>query len=195
RRSWCLDQPLTDTNYVYCYGGQDVLKMGLGHASVTRAPHPEGTDRLRDRSFHSRSLLVLFFEFLALLAAPSCLPRFVFCLRADCDRSPQALGSSAMDPARARLAVETRELDLDHLIVHMIYSRCPAQTRLTRRASRLLFVPVNAKTLRIKPAPGLRLPVIVGACRAIKIDPILAGDAHQQFRFDIACVNEVCAWK
>src|SRR5262245_4272802 len=104
--------------------------MGLGPASVMRAPHPKGPDRLRDCPFHSGSLLVLFFEFLALLAPPTCLQRFVCFLRADCDRSPHALGSSAMYPTRARLAVETRELDLYHLIVHVIYSRCPAQTRL-----------------------------------------------------------------
>src|SRR6185295_18017033 len=90
---------------------------------------------------------------------------------------------------------ETREFDLDHLIVCMIYSWCPTQTRLTLRANRLLFLPINAETLRIKPAPGLRLPVIVSARRAIKINAILAGYAHQQFCLDIACIHEVCAWK
>src|SRR5215510_7099142 len=126
--------------------------MGLGHPSVARAPHPKGADRLRDRPFYSGSLLVLFFEFLALLTPSACLQRFVCFFRADCDRSPQALGSSAICPARTRLAVETREFDLDHLIVCMIYSWCPTQTRLTLRADRLLFLPINAETLSIKPA-------------------------------------------
>jgi hypothetical protein len=63
--------------------------MGLDHASVMRSPHPKGADRLRDRPFHSGSLLVLFFEFLGLLAPPTCLQRFVCFLRADCDRSPR----------------------------------------------------------------------------------------------------------
>jgi hypothetical protein len=94
-----------------------------------------------------------------------------------------------------RFAVNTREFDLDHLVVSIIYRRRPTQAPLSLRAGRFLFVPINLKTPGVESTASLGLPVTVRTRRSVEIDTILTRDGDEQFGLDITRIYQVPARK
>ena len=57
-----LVEPVGETHDVHRGGSGDVLKVGLGQATITGLPQAEGTDALRERAFAPGAGRVLSFE-------------------------------------------------------------------------------------------------------------------------------------
>src|SRR5919108_1384432 len=67
----------------------------------------------------------------------------------------------------------------------------PAVTPLPHRTYGVLLFPVDHKVTRIEPLARLRLPSVIGSCRAQQFHPVfvLAGD--QQFRIQVAGIDNM----
>ena len=169
-----------------------MLQMRSFLADIPRTAQPQGTNPLRDGSFHAGSPSIERFEFLGLGALASTLEGFVVQLATQGDASTLVpSGVRTQRAAGTGLAVFDRELDRDDLILAVIESGRPTETGMAFGTRGLLGVPVNVKLTCREARLLLGLPAVISSRGSNQINSIVFLALVQQLGINVAGIHQM----
>jgi hypothetical protein len=105
------------------------------------------------------------------------------------DDPPCPTGAQGL--AHARLAIASREPDLDDSVPAMADGCSPTAAPPSHGTDGLLLFPVNHKAAHVESLSRSSLPFVIRPCWTEQFDAMLPLARHQQFCIQIACINHL----